>query len=393
VTPRNEPSRGEAAATPVAFEIRPSLVVHGGMSPRVMLLAALGILVSVAGFALLGETATTPFPSPSAQVALTPLAAPVVPLTWPSETSPLPPPGVLLGVSATEAWGASVDTGLWHVHDGATTVPIAGPHPAGQIWDLARMADGTLAVATDEGVALLRKGHWTMLTGTAARSVAFAPNGAIWVAAGANWRFTGDSGTFQTTLASFRLDGRAPERSALFSLTTAGPPHLALGLDGAAWIGAGGERGSLDRFDGSRWESESPLGEPGVWADPIQDVAVAPSGDVWVALDVPDHEGDRSWALARYDGTSWTVYRPADGLANPGRLLGPGDLTIAPAGSIWVTTDQGLVRFDGDQWSRPLGGSDVRAISFAPDGTLWALGPTGPEPLPAAQLGRSTATQ
>jgi ligand-binding sensor domain-containing protein len=287
-------------------------------------------------------------------------------------------PGKLLAVSAREAWAVTWDDGLWHVRNGTwTNVGVAGWKPPLRVFDLARAPDGTLAVATDQGAAVLRGGHWTVLERGEAHAVTFARDGAVWVAEQA-------SGSTETTVASFRFDGRAWVRTVLPPLTTPGSPMVALGPDGEPWVGSGGYSGSLDRFDGARWVHVSPLGGLGELTN-VAGLAVAPNGDLWAALFI-EMDGDWSWAIARYDGSTWTVHRAWDGLAEPGHL---GGFAIAPDGSLWVTTDRGLARFDGRHWSLRFPAYVpvyvFSALSFAPDGTLWAVGPSGVQRLRPAR--------
>lgn len=286
-------------------------------------------------------------------------------------------PQMLLAVSADEAWAASWDDGLWHVRNGTwTRVPIAGRQPSFQVFDIARSPDGTLAVATDQGAAVLRNGRWTVLEEGKAGAVTFARDGAIWVAERAT------EGT-ETTVASFRLDGRAWARAALPPVATQGLPNELVLAPGGVWLlhEIGWGITLVDRFDGTRWVRESALG--GSQPADVAGLAVAPNGDLWVVVaggDAPD------WAVARYDGATWTVDRASDGLAEPGNLAGPDGFAIAPDGNLWVSTDRGLARFDGQRWSLHFAGSGFSALSFAPDGTLWAVGPSGAGRLPAGQL-------
>jgi len=284
-------------------------------------------------------------------------------------------PEALLTVSSDEAWVGSWDGGLWHLRNGTWTgVPIAGWKPPLRVFGVARAPDGTLAVATDRGAAVLSKGRWTVLEEREAHAITFARDGAIWVAERAT------EGT-ETTVASFRLDGRAWVRMAYPALATPRwPTGLVAAPDGELWLLSGGwfEGQSLDRFDGTRWVHESPLGES--QPSPFLRLAVAPNGDLWAVGadgDPPD------WAVAHYDGATWAVDRAFDGLAEQGYVRG---FAIAPDGSIWVSTDRGLARFDGQRWSLRFAGSGFNALSFAPDGTLWAVGPSGAGRLPAGQL-------
>ena len=282
----------------------------------------------------------------------------------------------MLAVSAREAWIPAED-GLWHVRDGtSTTVPVAGWTPPMRAFDVDLAPDGTLAVATDKGTAILRDGRWTVLGREETQAVTIASDGAIWVG-----ERTSDGA--QTTVASFRLDGRAWVRNALPAIVAEGasPSLLILPSDGEAWLLSWGWVPMLHRFDGTGWTRGSQLGE--YHLGDIRGLALAPNGDL-VAL-ASAYDGT-DWTVARYDGALWTVNHASDGLAQPGNVLGPGGIAIAPDGSSWVATDRGLAHFDGRRWSLHFAGEGFHALSFAPDGTLWAVGPSGVQRLPAGLL-------
>ncbi len=281
----------------------------------------------------------------------------------------------LLAVSAREAWAVS-DDGLWHVRDGRwTRVPVAGWKPPMRAFDVDRAPDGTLAVATDRGTAVLRAGRWTVLAEEEAHAVTIADDGSIWVGE------QPPEGT-QTTVASFNFDGRAWVRNALPAVTSIGwPAALVRAPDGGQWLLSQGWGRELHRFDGTRWTRGSQLGD--YHLGDVAGLALAPNGDL-LALTTGHDETD--WAVARYDGATWTVHRPPDDLAQPGSLEAPNGFAIAPDGGLWVSTGQGLVHFDGRRWSRRFAESSSYALSFAPDGTLWALGPSGVQRLPASLL-------
>ena len=278
-------------------------------------------------------------------------------------------PVALLAVSSDEAWTASWDAGLWHLRNGTWTgVPIAGWKPPLRVFGVARAPDGTLAVATDRGAAVLSKGRWTVLEEREAHAITFARDGAIWVAEQAS------EGT-ETTVVSFRFDGRAWARTALPIVAAAGwTQELVAAPGGELWLLSRGWGASLERFDGTRWVHQSPLDGY------VAGLAVAPNGDLWAVGtggDPPD------WAVAHHDGATWAVDRTSDDLAEQGYVRG---FAIAPDGGLWVSTDRGLARFDGQRWSLRFTGYGLNALSFAPDGTLWAVGPSGVGRLPAGQL-------
>jgi hypothetical protein len=282
----------------------------------------------------------------------------------------------LLAVSAREAWAVS-DDGLWRVLDGAwIKVPVADWKSPLRAFDVARAPDGTVAVATDQGAAVLRDGRWTVLGREETHAVTIASDGAIWVAEHA-------VDGARTTVASFRLDGRTWVRNALPAIVAEGasPSLLIVPSDGEAWLLSWGWVPMLHRFDGTGWTRGSQLGE--YHLGDIRSLALAPNGDL-VAL-ASAYDGT-DWTVARYDGALWTVNHASDGLAQPGNVLGPGGIAIAPDGSPWVATDRGLAHFDGRRWSLHFAGEGLLAISLAPDGTLWAVGPSGVQRLPAGLL-------
>jgi hypothetical protein len=283
-------------------------------------------------------------------------------------------PDTLLAVSSDEAWATGWDAGLWHFHnDTWTSVPVPGWKPPVQVFGIARAQDSSLAVATDHGAAVLRKGRWTILGKTEAHAVGFGRDGAIWVAE----RALEDT---ETTVASFRFDGRAWARTALPAVTTAGwPSGLVVAADGEILLLSRGWVAALDRFDGTRWVPESPLG--GSRSDNIAGLAVAPNGDIWAVSGGGDDPS--SWTVARYEEVTWTAQDVSDGLVGQGYLSG---IAIAPDGSLWVSTDRGLTQFDGERRSHHLAGYGFRAPCFAPDGTLWVVGPSGVQRLAAGHL-------
>jgi ligand-binding sensor domain-containing protein len=113
----------------------------------------------------------------------------------------------------------------------------------------------------------------------------------------------------------------------------------------------------------------------------VSGLAVAPNRDLWAVVAGGSNPPD--WGVARRVGATWTVFRASDDLAELGN---PGGFAIAPDGSLWVSTDRGLVRFDGRHWSVRFAGYGFSALSFAPDGTLWAVGPSGVGRLPVSLL-------
>ena len=287
-------------------------------------------------------------------------------LAWPQKLLPL---------SVREAWTAT-DSGLWQVRDGTwTRVQVAGWKQPLRALDVARAPDGTVAVATDRGTAVLLDGRWTVLSDEEAHAVTIADDGAIWVGE------RPAEGT-QTTVASFSFDGRAWVRNALPAVATLGrPTALVTAPTGEQWLLSLGWGSELHRFDDTRWTRGSQLGE--YQLGDIVGLALAPNGDLVALASALDRT---DWAIARYDGATWTVHRASEGLEQPGGAMGVGAIAISPDGSPWVAASRGLAHLDGRRWSLHFAGYGFSALSFAPDGTLWAVGPSGVQRLPASLL-------
>ncbi|MBN1975834.1 MAG: hypothetical protein JW918_00405 [Anaerolineae bacterium] len=97
----------------------------------------------------------------------------------------------------------------------------------------------------------------------------------------------------------------------------------------------------------------------------VFDLAFDAERNPWAATD----NGIVAWNLAGGEHTTLTT---DDGLIdNQVRAI-----SIAPDGAVWAGTDFGLARFDGETWTTydvhsGLGDNQVTALAFAPDGTLW----------------------
>jgi hypothetical protein len=150
--------------------------------------------------------------------------------------------------------------------------------------------------------------------------------------------------------------------------------------DGTLWVGSWWgmvpESGGLTRFNGIEWE-EIPL--PGGEPTPVYNLAVAPNGDLWVVLVEHVSRDVDEWSLARLVGDTWTVFTGADGM--------PQDFVYSmaadPDGVVWLTQQhfsddgsapQGIVAFDGEQWTSLLEGENVRDVAVEADGTVWLAG-------------------
>ena len=316
----------------------------------------------------------------------------------------------LVPVSRDEAWAADSAGNVWLFADGAWTrlpVPVL-PWAGAAIWDLLRTSDGTLwaTVGTpdrspdDPGPYTLRGTEWMRVGTGSADILAVDRNDAVWVAA------SDSSDPSVVVVRSLGFDGRTWKESAptpSTDLVYEVPSHLAVGPDGAIWVGgsirfpivvppAGWNlQSGLMRYLDGRWEPIRPRGDSSPFA--VLDLIVAPNGDVWVVgADVgaaePTNPGKLGppW-IARFDGTRWAVFGQDGGFPGPGQqarivygwwdTVPNSSVAAGPDGTIWVATDSGLARFDGVTWTTLYRGVVFSAVSVAPDGTVWVSGPFG----------------
>jgi ligand-binding sensor domain-containing protein len=291
----------------------------------------------------------------------------------------------LLAVSRDEAWVAGFDAAganaVWHAvwHAGAWSgVPVPTGGDAAQ--QLLRTPDGSLWTTDDRHAAsVLRGSTWTSV-GVWADGLALDRHGRVWVADG-----TGSP----MSVRAYALDhGRWVERNRTSPTElVAGPVHIGVGHDGTIWVvgtwTASGALGSgLARYAGGAWAMVDPLGGHGNGA--VADLVVAPNGDVWVAgTEYPGAEtAPQDW-LARFDGTKWAIFRPADALGLmtvelPGwHMPAYNALAVGPDGAVWVAGMSGLFRYYGRTWTALYPGIRFSDISVAGDGTVWVIGPSG----------------
>ncbi len=152
---------------------------------------------------------------------------------------------------------------------------------------------------------------------------------------------------------------------------------VAITQDASGTIWAGSKFDGVVWFDGSDWQRHL-FGPPGWTANWIRDVDADLAGNVWVA----------TFAVHMFDGQTWHDF-PAlnDMLFNLG---GPNVIIDGPDGTIWIGTNEGLVAFDGTNWTvydtanSPLPASEVQGITFRSDGVMavstMEFGPNTPFP-------------
>ena len=174
-----------------------------------------------------------------------------------------------------------------------------------------------------------------------------------------------------------------------------GPISIAASKTGDIWAiggqdsGLGGFVGGLYHFDGTSWNTiDLDDGKPtpsvqagGGATEGIQPevIACADDGAVWMICNfvgLKDSSGNPLGPIVRYDGTKWEHFGGSKDTL-PGVPLTLPALCAEPDGHLLVSTNFGVMEYDGTNWSvkyaiapGPVPGN-VTAISNAPDGSTW----------------------
>ena len=252
--------------------------------------------------------------------------------------------------------------------------------------------DGTVWVSGGGGVFSFDGVEWTRRFDHSAGGVAVAPDGTVWIGGGP-WLARWDDGSWipVTAFGWTRQEPHGHDR-----LWLADTPRTPTTSDGPSL----GWRPRMARCGWSRYVqwlarlhlaaplrrghrvagrvrrhhiARRRLGSTGPCDDTFVDVEAAPNGDVWTLLD-PHDTGE--WLVARFDGEVWTTYTPPFDL----------DALVADRRAQWrwgrtggcgSLLEDGLVSFDGTDWTTHLQGQEVSALDVAPDGTVWYIDEDG----------------
>lgn len=134
------------------------------------------------------------------------------------------------------------------------------------------------------------------------------------------------------------------------------PDMLVLSPQGEVWNIASGISSGMSVFDGQSWTFVN-----GIEDEFASDAVVDLQGRVWLAA---------ATAVYFYENGEWGKFNTSNSnIISDGANV----ITVAPNGSIWVGTDNGMAFFNGQNWQTPAGAPavSVSSISFAPNGHLW----------------------
>lgn len=137
---------------------------------------------------------------------------------------------------------------------------------------------------------------------------------------------------------------------------------IAADEDGVFWCCPTSADYGVFRFEGGGWREITR--EDGLADNAVNDIAVAPNGDVWFAT---------KSGLSRFDGADWTTYTVVDGLVSDDVLC----IHFTSDGVLWCgTRDAGVSMFDGVDWisydkGDGLCSNHILVIDSAPNGDVW----------------------
>ncbi len=273
---------------------------------------------------------------------------------------------IALGEGGVVAAATNLGLGIyqgdqWHLlrdgpmSDQVTTVAVT---PDGAAW----FGFGDTSLSTPGGGLSRFDGlEWEYhLEDAEVNTLAVAPDGTLWAGVGCSiQRF--DGSTWQTV-------ARCEQDLALGNVL-----DLEFTGDGTAWAATGM---GLAHYDGRSWTDYDKL---------ANSLAAAPDGAVWIS----GWQGLAGSAyVARFDpattGQAWTTYPISESF--PGEFILQ---AVTPDGLVWGTVpDRGLASYDGGDWTAARSWSMYTAagslalnagldVAVAPDGTLWVHTPQG----------------
>jgi ligand-binding sensor domain-containing protein len=202
------------------------------------------------------------------------------------------------------------------------------------------------------------------IPGEEMRLARWAPDGTLWAAA--RWPFFGEGGIGIHDRHSRTWDVLASQETPLTQFVN----DVEFEADGTAWIAT--DTGLL-RYDDGSWTAWNAANTPMAFSV-IGDIALAPDGHVWVNNTSVNHAGDAIWD---FDGVSTWVKHAVPQIPFAAPWTDLSEVFVDPQGIVWVANDvmSGVARYDGSSWTL-FGGSVDRFDDMCADafGNLWLMG-------------------
>jgi ligand-binding sensor domain-containing protein len=137
---------------------------------------------------------------------------------------------------------------------------------------------------------------------------------------------------------------------------------MAFGENGDLWLGS--FQGGIGHFDGEKNSFDVVMAGDEPVGNLVLSGAVASDGSIWIGTDQ---------GASRFDGESWQSFTTADGLIDDSVLA----ISPAPDGSMVLGTAKGLSVFDGLSWrnvpNNGLVSQSLDHLAVARDGSVWII--------------------
>ena len=240
----------------------------------------------------------------------------------------------------------------------------------GSIHALAVGGDGALWAGTRGGLARYHQGRWQVFKaadiGLGANSIhalAVGGDGVLWAGTG---HILGSPHGHGDVVRYHQGQWQVLD-SSRSGLPDGNVQALAVGGDGALWVGVGDYRtgnGGLARYYRNQW-SVFKTSNSGLPSNDVQALAVGGDGALWA--------GTRD-GLARYHQGRWQVFKAAD-IGLPDDYVQA--LAVGGDGALWVGTFDGLARYHQGRWQAfkaqdsGLPDDNIDALAVGGDGALW----------------------
>lgn len=267
------------------------------------------------------------------------------------------------GVLTTDAaiWTSDM-AGVWRcpvpLDDAGCQLVAEGlpSRPAEDMASIASAPDGTLWATGSRGTARLEGDRWVAIDDAPGQRLAVAPDGTVWIV-----EAKGGGLTAWREDASGWVAERHPVPDWLVLVD-----QLDVLPDGSMMTFQGPDFPVVGRFDGTSWQKRLIRRLDGRRVDAVYAADVDTDGRLWTLWTEPAADGSSlsSHSTARLEGSEWTVFDVPVEWAH--------GLVAGEDGSVWLGSDDGLYRFDGDAWV-PAGFQGIYVVPMAvsDDGAVW----------------------
>lgn len=125
---------------------------------------------------------------------------------------------------------------------------------------------------------------------------------------------------------------------------------IAIDPKGNKWIGTRGA--GVAKFDGAKWTVYDKTNSA-LPTNRIRSLAFDSEGNIWIGTEAYEDEFSNTeiGGVVKFDGANWALYNHSDFGLPPDEEIDVTALAFDANGNLWMGTDYGLAKFDGDKWN------------------------------------------